>query len=64
MIQLKPPPCHVPDPPASADPASLELLATPKGVGVWMTVADWKAQLHHAIDDQAAWTLAKLCEVP
>ncbi len=57
-------PCHIPVRPANVDPKSLTMEATAQGVGVWMSVADWKAMLKHEVEMQRAYDGAQGCNVP
>ena len=60
---IQPEPCHIPTRPVSADPKSLEVIATPKGVGFWVNDFDWRALLKHEIEWRAFAERAERCEV-
>ncbi len=57
-------PCHIPARPVSVDPKSLELLATARGVGVWLSEQDWRAMLKWTVDFNKAYDQAEGCSVP
>ncbi len=40
------------------------MLATASGVGVWLSVADWRSMLKYVVDFNAAYDKAQGCSVP
>ena len=65
IVQLKPPPCSIPDRPALADPVSLKLIMLTGGdIVIQMSQDDWREMVRKETDWQSLWEKAQRCEVP
>lgn len=42
----------------------MQLVATPQGVGMWVSVPDWKAILKYIVDINKDYDRAEACGVP